>query len=59
MKWWPMKYTFPKTFKITAESSQIAHSIGNFILKNFKTGHLKKNENVKKYDVHAWRHKIA
>ena len=33
----PMK-TFPiENFKIAVDSSQIAHSIGNFILKNFKT----------------------
>ena len=30
---------FLKTFKIVVESSVIAHSIGNFIPKNIKTGH--------------------
>ena len=35
----PMKIFPIENFKIAVESSQIAHSIGNFILKNFKTGH--------------------
>ena len=35
----PMKIFPIENFKIAVESSQIAHSIGNFILKNIKTGH--------------------
>ena len=34
-----MKCHFLKVFKIIVETSLIAHSIGNFILKNFKTEH--------------------
>ena len=35
----PLKFPFLKIFKIIVESSLIAHLIGNFILKNIKTGH--------------------
>ena len=34
----PLKFYFSKIFKMIIESSQIAHSIGNFILKNVITG---------------------
>ena len=35
----PLKFPFLKIFKIIVESLLIAHSIGNFILKNINTGH--------------------
>ena len=35
----PLKFYFSKFFKMIVESSQIAHSIGIFILKNVITGH--------------------
>ena len=35
----PLKFYFSKTFEIVEEFSQIAHSIGNFLLKNAITGH--------------------
>ena len=34
----PLKISILKNFKIIVKTSLIAHSIGNFILKNFKTG---------------------
>ena len=34
----PLKISILKNFKIIVETSLIAHSIGNFILKNVKTG---------------------
>ena len=37
---------FSKNFKIIVESSQITHSIGNFILKNFKMGHFWESEHA-------------
>ena len=35
----PLKFYFSKAFKIILDSYIIAHSIGNFILKNVITGH--------------------
>ena len=37
-----MKLICCQIFKIIVESSLIAHSIGNFILKNINTGHFYK-----------------
>ena len=54
--------SFSKIFKMIVEGAQVAHSIGNFILKNFITGHFLVNEDVRRYDVIVlilmilWRH---
>ena len=37
--YFPLKCHFLQIFKIILESSHIAHSIGNFILKNFNSEH--------------------
>ena len=48
----PLKFYFSKIFKMIVESSLIAHSIGNFILKNVITGHFL----IKWIREEIWRH---
>ena len=50
----PLKIQFLKSVKINVESSLIAHSIGNFILKNNIIGHIlikQTLKQVRRYDV--------
>ena len=47
----PLKIQFMKIVKIVLESSVIAHSIGNFILKNNELAHFRLNYNLRIYDV--------
>ena len=51
-KFFPIEIFFSKNFKIIVESCQIAHSIGNFILKNVITGHFL----IKWTCEEIWRH---
>ena len=61
----PLKISILKNFKIIVETSLIAHSIGNFILKNIKKGtiltklisdgSITKNSNMTSQN-HTWRH---
>ena len=47
----PLKCDFSRIFKIIVESSPIAHSIGNFILKSFKSEHFL----IKGISYEIWR----
>ena len=47
----PLKCHFLQIFKIIVESSPIAHSIGNFILKNFNSEHFL----IKLISYEIWR----
>ena len=60
LKFFPIEILF---FKIILESAQIAHSNGNFMLKNFIRRDFFKNKKVRRYDfishfIHVWRLKI-
>ena len=50
----PLKCDFSRIFKIIVESSPIAHSIGNFILKSFKSEHFL----IKGISYEIWRIKL-
>ena len=54
----PLKWHFLQIFKIIVESSLIAHSIGNFILKNFNSEHflIKLISDEIWLYIHIWRH---
>ena len=54
----PLKWHFLQIFKIIVDSSLIAHSVGNFILKNFSSENflIKLISDEIWYRIHIWRH---